>query len=198
MLELACRPSSRSSSGGSAPASCCCSTACRAPPSAGATWLSTLLAGRLRRPGAHRTRRPRGRRLLRLHLRAAGVGLARAELPHRLGHRAAEAGPARRARRLAALRAGGARDPVARAGDPGLGAAVVAITWGEPNQVGTQTFLVLWVMRTSAKLNVFLACATSARNSCRRTWPTWQSFFRRRPMNLLFPLSVLGASVVRR
>lgn len=57
-----------------------------------------------------------------------------------------------------------------------VGLAVVTVTWGQPNQVGTQTFLVLWVMRTSAKLNLFLGCATSARNSCRRTWPTCRAF----------------------
>ena len=34
--------------------------------------------------------------------------------------------------------------------------AVIAVTWGGPNQVGTWTFLVLWAMRQSAKLNVFL------------------------------------------
>ena len=30
------------------------------------------------------------------------------------------------------------------------GVAIIALTWGAPNQVGTGTFLVLWVMRTSA------------------------------------------------
>ena len=32
----------------------------------------------------------------------------------------------------------------------------MALTWEAPNQIGTWTFLVLWVMRLSAKLNVFL------------------------------------------
>ena len=36
-----------------------------------------------------------------------------------------------------------------------VGLAIVAITWDAPNQVGTGTYLVLWVMRTSAKLNLF-------------------------------------------
>jgi len=36
-----------------------------------------------------------------------------------------------------------------------VGVAIVVVTWGQPNQVGTMTFLVLWVMRTSAKLNLF-------------------------------------------
>lgn len=35
-------------------------------------------------------------------------------------------------------------------------AVLVALTWGAPNQVAAETFAVLWVMRLSAKLNVFL------------------------------------------
>ena len=35
------------------------------------------------------------------------------------------------------------------------GVALVALTWDAPNQVGTATFLVLWTMRISAKLNVY-------------------------------------------
>jgi putative photosynthetic complex assembly protein 2 len=35
------------------------------------------------------------------------------------------------------------------------GALIAAITWNAANQVGLWTFLVLWVMRTSAKLNLF-------------------------------------------
>lgn len=77
-----------------------------------------------------------------------------------------------------------------------VGLAIVAVTWGQPNQVGTQTFLVLWAMRTSAKLNLFLG----VRNLSEEFLPTHlaylQSFFRRRRMNGLLPFSVLGASVV--
>jgi putative photosynthetic complex assembly protein 2 len=34
--------------------------------------------------------------------------------------------------------------------------ALVALTWGAPNQVGTLCFAVLWFMRISAKLNLFV------------------------------------------
>ena len=37
-----------------------------------------------------------------------------------------------------------------------LGVLVLAITWDAPNQVGLWTFTILWVMRQSAKLNLFL------------------------------------------
>ena len=76
------------------------------------------------------------------------------------------------------------------------GIAIFAITWGEPNQVGTGTFTVLWLMRISAKLNVFLG----VRNLSIALLPPHLrylgSYFRRRPMNLLFPLVVTAATVV--
>ena len=37
-----------------------------------------------------------------------------------------------------------------------LGAGVVAVTWQQPNRNGLWTFAILWAMRQSAKLNVFL------------------------------------------
>lgn len=37
-----------------------------------------------------------------------------------------------------------------------LGIAVLLPSLGSPNQVAAQTWLVLWVMRLSAKLNIFL------------------------------------------
>jgi putative photosynthetic complex assembly protein 2 len=77
-----------------------------------------------------------------------------------------------------------------------VGVAIVFVTWGQPNQVATMTFLVLWVMRTSAKLNLFFG----VRNLSEEFLPTHldylHSFFRRRPMNALLPFSVLGASAV--
>jgi putative photosynthetic complex assembly protein 2 len=77
-----------------------------------------------------------------------------------------------------------------------VGLAIVAITWGQPNQVATQTFLVLWVMRTSAKLNLFLGVRNLSEEFLPPHLAYLQSFFRRRAMNMLLPWSVLGASVV--
>ncbi len=74
-----------------------------------------------------------------------------------------------------------------------VGLFIVAITWGAPNQTGTWTFLVLWVMRTSAKLNLFFG----VRNLSEEFLPAHQayleSFFRRRAMNWLFLPSVAAA-----
>jgi len=77
-----------------------------------------------------------------------------------------------------------------------VGVAIVLATWGEPNQVATQTFLVLWAMRTSAKLNLFLGVRNLSEEFLPPHLSYLQSFFRRRPMNALLPFSVLGASGV--
>jgi putative photosynthetic complex assembly protein 2 len=74
--------------------------------------------------------------------------------------------------------------------------AVIAVTWCQPNQVGTWTYLLIWGMRQSAKLNVFLG----ARNLNEQFLPPHLrylgSFFLRRPMNLLFPVSVTLATLL--
>ncbi len=75
-------------------------------------------------------------------------------------------------------------------------AAVATITWNAPNQVGLGTFLVLWLMRISAKLNVFLG----VRNLSEQLLPAHlrylASYFRKRAMNLLFPFAVSAATAV--
>jgi putative photosynthetic complex assembly protein 2 len=78
----------------------------------------------------------------------------------------------------------------------GVGVAIVAATWGQPNQVGTWTFVVLWAMRTSAKLNLFLGVRNLSEEFLPPQLVYLQSFFRRRTMNPLLPVSVLGACAV--
>ncbi|MCX7891302.1 MAG: putative photosynthetic complex assembly protein PuhE [Burkholderiales bacterium] len=75
-------------------------------------------------------------------------------------------------------------------------AAVVALTWGAPNQVGAWTFLILWVMRQSAKLNLFLGVRNLGLEFLPDHLAYLASFFRQRPMNLLFPVSVTAATWV--
>lgn len=77
-----------------------------------------------------------------------------------------------------------------------MGAAIAAITWNAPNQVGTWTFAVLWTMRTSAKLNLFLGVRNLSEEFLPPHLKYLQSFFRRRPMNGLFPVSVTVATTV--
>jgi len=76
------------------------------------------------------------------------------------------------------------------------GVAVLALTWGAPNQVGAWTFLILWGMRISAKLNVFLGVPNLAEEFLPDHLRYLESFFARRPMNLLFPVSVTASTVL--
>lgn len=75
------------------------------------------------------------------------------------------------------------------------GALLIALTWGAPNQVGVWTFAVLWLMRTSAKLNLFLGVRNLSEAFLPPQLKYLQSFFRRRAMNGLFPLVVTAATV---
>jgi len=77
-----------------------------------------------------------------------------------------------------------------------VGVLIVAVTWGAPNQVGTWTFLVLWSMRTSAKLNLFFGVRNLSEEFLPPHLAYLESFFRRRAMNLLFPFCVTAASAV--
>lgn len=77
-----------------------------------------------------------------------------------------------------------------------VGLMIVAITWGQPNQVGMWTFVLLWVMRASAKLNLFLGVRNLSETLLPQHLSYLQTFFRRRAMNALLPFSVLGGSAV--
>jgi putative photosynthetic complex assembly protein 2 len=75
-------------------------------------------------------------------------------------------------------------------------AIILVLTWGAPNQVGSWTFMILWGMRQSAKLNVFLG----VRNLNERFLPAHLrylgSYLVQQPMNLLFPVSVTVSAVI--
>ena len=73
-------------------------------------------------------------------------------------------------------------------------AVIVAGTWQAPNQVGTWTFLLLWLMRTSAKLNVFLGVLNLGEQFIPNHLRYLVSFMARRRMNALMPLSLAGGT----
>ncbi len=79
-----------------------------------------------------------------------------------------------------------------------LVAVIATICWEMPNKLALWTFLLLWVMQISAKLNVFLG----VRNLAEQFLPAHLAFLsrymtRRRSMNPAFPFSViLGLEVV--
>ncbi len=71
-----------------------------------------------------------------------------------------------------------------------LGAGVLAATWGQPNRTGLWTFAILWAMRQSAKLNVFLGVRNFSEEFLPAHLGYLQSYFRRARMNSLFPVVV--------
>lgn len=77
-----------------------------------------------------------------------------------------------------------------------LGAAVWLVSQGAPNQVGLWTYLVLWAMRQSAKLNVYFG----VRNLNESFLPTHlkylQTYFTRKTMNAFLPVSVVLSSLI--
>lgn len=75
-------------------------------------------------------------------------------------------------------------------------ALVVTLTWGAPNQVGTWSFVVLWTMRLSAKLNVFLGVRNLTIEFIPEHLRYLLSYFRRSGLNPLMPFSLLVASAV--
>ena len=74
--------------------------------------------------------------------------------------------------------------------------AIAAFCWGGANQVALATYVILWGMRVSAKLCLFLG----VRNVSERFLPPHLAylgcFFRQRRMNALLPVSVLVGSVL--
>ncbi len=76
------------------------------------------------------------------------------------------------------------------------GAAIVALTWGAPNRIGMWTFMVLWWMHQSAKLNVFLGVRNLNEEFLPEHLLFLRSFLTKKPMNLLFPVSITVSTVI--
>lgn len=74
--------------------------------------------------------------------------------------------------------------------------AIVVLTDGAPNQVGLWTFMILWVMRLSAMLNLFLGVRNLGEEFLPERMRYLRSFFVKRAMNLLFPVSVTAATML--
>jgi putative photosynthetic complex assembly protein 2 len=73
------------------------------------------------------------------------------------------------------------------------GALLVVLHWDSTNTVGLWTYAILWGMRQSAKLNLFLGVRNLGAEFLPPHLAYLQSFFRRRAMNALFPFSLLAA-----
>jgi putative photosynthetic complex assembly protein 2 len=73
---------------------------------------------------------------------------------------------------------------------------VIFATWDRPNQTGLWTYLVLWTMRQSAKLNVFLGVRNLNADFLPEHLKYLQTYLVRAPMNALLPVSVAAATLV--
>jgi putative photosynthetic complex assembly protein 2 len=74
------------------------------------------------------------------------------------------------------------------------GAAVVAVSYGGANPTGLWTFAVLWIMRLSAKLNLFLGVPNRGEAFLPERLRYLASYFADRPINALLPVSITGAT----
>jgi putative photosynthetic complex assembly protein 2 len=76
-----------------------------------------------------------------------------------------------------------------------MAAGIMWLTWKQPNQFGFWTFIVLWWMHTSAKLNVFFGVPNLGAELVPHHMRYLVSFMAKRPMNLFFPLSVTASTI---
>jgi putative photosynthetic complex assembly protein 2 len=75
-------------------------------------------------------------------------------------------------------------------------AAVIAwLCWDSDNQWGLWSYLLLWIMHLSARLNVFLGVRNVSEEFVPPHMEVLKSFLTRKPMNLLFPFSVTGGTI---
>ena len=72
-----------------------------------------------------------------------------------------------------------------------LGAMLWLVTHDGTNQVGFWTYLVLWAMRQSAKLNVYFGVRNLNESFLPHHLKYLQTYFRRRPMNPFLPISIV-------
>jgi putative photosynthetic complex assembly protein 2 len=76
------------------------------------------------------------------------------------------------------------------------GVAVVAVTWKADNQFGACTFLLLWSMRVSAKLNLFIGVPVLNHEFLPAPVEHLASYFTRKPVSLFFAVAVTAATAV--
>lgn len=72
---------------------------------------------------------------------------------------------------------------------------LAAMSWGAENQTALWTFASLWVLRLSAKLNIFLGIPNLTDELLPARLEHLKSYFRIAPMNGLFPVSVTLGTV---
>ena len=71
---------------------------------------------------------------------------------------------------------------------------IVGTTWGDPNQTGTYAFLILMVMRLSAKLNLFFGVPNFVDEMMPAHLQYLRSYFGRKSFNWFLPVSIALSS----
>lgn len=74
--------------------------------------------------------------------------------------------------------------------------AVLALTRGGANQIGAWTFLIMWWMHQSAKLNVFFGVRNLSEEFLPENLQFLRSFLTKKPMNAFFPISVTVSTII--
>jgi putative photosynthetic complex assembly protein 2 len=72
---------------------------------------------------------------------------------------------------------------------------IALVTAGEPNQFGLWTFMVLWVLRLSAKFNLFLGVPNRTEEFLPEGLAFLKSYFRHASMNPLLPISITAGTI---
>jgi putative photosynthetic complex assembly protein 2 len=73
---------------------------------------------------------------------------------------------------------------------------LLALTHNQPNQLGVWTYLTLWWMHESAKLNVFFGVPNLGEEMLPEHLRFLATYMTRRPMNMFFPFSVTISTVL--
>ena len=73
---------------------------------------------------------------------------------------------------------------------------LVWLSWGLPNKVALWTYLILWLMRLSAKLNIFLGVPNLNAELLPSHLRFLRNYFSERPLNFLFPFSIIIPTVI--
>jgi putative photosynthetic complex assembly protein 2 len=76
------------------------------------------------------------------------------------------------------------------------GAGIVALTWNGSNRVGLWTFAALWVLRQSAKINLFLGVPVTNDELMPDAVQFLKTYFVRKSVGAFFPTSVTLATAV--
>ncbi len=74
--------------------------------------------------------------------------------------------------------------------------ALVALSMGEANPTALITFTSLWLLRLSAKFNIFLGIPNLTVEFLPAHMDYLKTYFRNRPMNPLFPVSITAGTVL--